>query len=406
MKPLNQRISEARKALGMTQEQVAESMNVSRQTVSHWENGRMQPDEEATKQLFDLLKLEIEEPENQNAKQPSRTGWKLALAFLCGVLATLLVVYGIVPLFAKEAEPVVGSTADETAVDIPQMLSATDHPVEWYQQPAVNEAGKAYVKLTALQSPVKLTVQEEEPQSYRWNIVYTFEEVNGIPFTVTRMTEMFFDSEGNVVHPWVMGSDEFAGFFQESTLVSGKNYGYNIGRSLSSDIAYAVVMEGVDANGNELAFPLYIPLSQETEKILTPADFAPAVREEGKAFISMTADADPVPLVEDPLFDGNLGWFFNVQMQNETEIPFTPDGLTLALFDGDRMSSVINMPGTQVQEWLGGEAFVMGENSVLYEDAARKHEITHIGLRLTGTDAGGNQLAFAVLMELCQELAQ
>ena len=406
MKPLNQRISEARKALGMTQEQVAESMNVSRQTVSHWENGRMQPDEEATKQLFDLLKLEIEEPENQNAKQPARTGWKLALAFLCGVLATLLVVYGIVPLFAKEAEPVVGSTADETAVDIPQMLSATDHPVEWYQQPAVNEAGKAYVKLTALQSPVKLTAQNEEPQSYRWNIVYTFEEVNGIPFTVTRMTEMFFDSEGNVVDPWVMGSDEFVGFFQESTLVSGKNYGYNIGRLLSSDSAYAVVLEGVDANGNELAFPLYIPLSQEAEKILTPADFAPAVQEEGKAFISMTADADPVPLVEDPLFDGNLGWFFNVQMQNETEIPFTPDGLTLALFDGDRMSSVINMPGTQVQEWLGGEAFVMGENSVLYEDAARKQEITHIGLRLTGTDAGGNQLAFAVLMELCQELAQ
>ena len=45
MKPLNKRISEARKALGMTQEQVAEAMNVSRQTVSHWENGRMQPDE-------------------------------------------------------------------------------------------------------------------------------------------------------------------------------------------------------------------------------------------------------------------------------------------------------------------------------------------------------------------------
>ena len=406
MKPLNQRISEARKALGMTQEQVAESMNVSRQTVSHWENGRMQPDEATTKQLFELLKLDMEETENQSAKQPGRTGWKLALAFLCGVLATLLVVYGIVPLFAKEAEPVVGSTADETAVDIPQMLSATDFPVEWYQQPAVNEAGKAYVKLTALQSPVKLTAQNEEPQSYRWNIVYTFEEVNGIPFTVTRMTEMFFDSDGNVVDPWVMGSDEFAGFFQESTLVSGKNYGYNIGRLLSSDIAYAVVLEGVDANGNELAFPLYIPLSQEAEKILTPADFAPAVREEGKAFISMTADADPVPLVEDPLFDGNLGWFFNVQMRNETEIPFTPDGLTLALFDGDRMSSVINMPGTQVQEWLGGEAFVKGENSVLYEDAARKQEITHIGLRLTGTDAGGNELAFAVLMELSQELAQ
>lgn len=406
MKPLNKKISEARKALGMTQEQVAEALNVSRQTVSHWENGRMQPDDATAQQLFALLKIEAEEVAEPKAKQPARGVWKLAAAFLCGVLATLLVVYGIVPLFAPAPQPAAVMTADEPTADAQQPLPATDHPIEWYQQPAVNEAGKAYVKLTALQSPVKLTVVEDDPQSYKWNIVFTFEEINGIPFTVTRMTEIFFDNEGYVVESLVMGSEEFAGFFQEYTLVSGKNYGYNIGRFISSDIAYAVVMEGVDANGNQLTFPLYIPLSQEVEKVLTPADFAPAAQEEGKAFISMTADADPVPMVDDPFFDGDLGWFFNVQMQNETDIPFTPDGLTLALFNGEKMSSVINMPGTQVQEWLGGEAFVKGENAVLYEDAARKHEITHIGLRLTGTDAGGNELAFAVLMELSQELAQ
>ena len=36
-------ILQARKAKGMTQEQLASAMGVSRQLVSHWENGRAEP---------------------------------------------------------------------------------------------------------------------------------------------------------------------------------------------------------------------------------------------------------------------------------------------------------------------------------------------------------------------------
>lgn len=396
MQPLNQRIAEARKALGLTQEQVAEAMNVSRQTVSHWENGRMQPDEATAKQLFALLQLEAED-------QPkAKCGvWKLIAAFLCGVLVTLLVVYGLIPMLAPRDVP----SPEPVEEQQPSLLPA-EYPMEWYQQPAENVQGKAYVRLTALQSPVKLTAVEDAPMPYEWNIVFTFEEVNGIPFTVTRMTEVFFDGEGNIIDPWVMGSDEFAGFFQESTLVPGKTYGYNLSRLISADVAYGVAMEGVDEQGNELAFSLYIPLSQEIEKTLLPEDFAPARPEEGKAFISMTPENDPVPLVEDAFFDGNQGWYFAVNMQNETDIPFIPDGLTLALFDGDTMRSVINMPASHVQDWLGCEAFVKGESSILYRDAACRQPITHVGLRLTGSDANGHPQTFAVLMELAQELAQ
>lgn len=398
MQPLNQRITDARKALGMTQEQVAEAMNVSRQTVSHWENGRVQPDEATAKQLFALLHMVTDEQPN---RKPKRDAWKLLVAFLCGVLVTLLVVYGLIPVLTPEVLPPVEPMGEPL-----QSLLPADYPMEWYQTHAEKVEGKAYVKLTALQSPVKLTAVEDAPLPYEWNIVFTFEEVNGIPFTVNRMTEVFFDAEGNIIDPWVMGSDEFAGFFQESTLVPGKTYGYNLGRLISGDVAYGVAMEGVDENGNELAFSLYIPLSQEIEKTLTPADFAQAAPEDGKAFVSMTPEADPVPLMEDSFFDGNQGWYYAVDIQNETDIPFTPDGLKLALFNGDTMVSVINMPVSLVQEWLGCESFVKGESSILYRDAACKQSVTHVGLRLTGTDANGNQLAFAVLMELAQELAK
>lgn len=403
MEPLNQRISDARKALSMTQEQVAEAMNVSRQTVSHWENGRVQPDEATRKRLFALLN--IEEPKDGQPKKHRRhDALMLVGAFLCGVLVTLLVVYGIVPAFAPDDRAASVSLSNAPAGSEP--LPPPDHPVEWYQQPAENVEGKAYVKLTAMQAPVKLTAIEDAPLPYAWNIVYEFQEINGIPFTVTRMTEVFFDSEGNIVFSLEMGSDEFAGFFEESTLIPGKNYGYNLSRLISTDVAYGVILEGVDANGNELAFPLYIPLSQEIEKTLTPADFVQAGQEEGKAFISMTAEEDPAPLVADSFFDGNQGWYFAAQIQNESDIPFTPDELTLALFNGEKMYSVIHMPGSQVQEWLGCESFVKGESSITFRNAACRQEITHVGLRLTGTDANGNDLAFAVMIELAQELSE
>ena len=41
----------ARKAKGYTQEKLAELMNVSRPTISHWENGRALPDLELLGQL-------------------------------------------------------------------------------------------------------------------------------------------------------------------------------------------------------------------------------------------------------------------------------------------------------------------------------------------------------------------
>lgn len=49
------RITAARKEKKLTQEQVAQAMGVSRQTVSHWENGRVEPTQEQREALCRLL---------------------------------------------------------------------------------------------------------------------------------------------------------------------------------------------------------------------------------------------------------------------------------------------------------------------------------------------------------------
>ena len=426
MPSLNQSIADARRALGMTQEQVAAAMNVSRQTVSHWENGRVVPDEATRKQLFALL--QIQEEEQQPAPDPApapapvrRRLWPLAAAFLCGVALTLAVVYGLIPALTPEPQPAVApvvteaptpeatALSDETPVpDEPEdgALYPPDFPAEWYREPAENIEGQAYLHISPWQSPVLLTPVEDAPFPYIWNVVYTMEETNGVPFTIKRMTEVFFDENGDIGDIYVMGHTEATNFFQDEALQPHKVYSYNIGRPACGDTGYGLALEGVDENGNERAFYLYVPLSQEIEKQLTPEDFAPAVREEGKAFIAMIPESNPFPLVQDDFFDGGQGWYFPLEIQNETDIPFTPDQLTYALFSEGKMHSVINVPGSLVQEWMGAESFVKGESSLSYCDAACLQPVDQMGLRLTGTDAQGNELTFAVLVDLAQEPEQ
>ena len=55
MKALGKRIAKARKSQKMTQNSLAERMNVARTTISNWENGRSQPDLDALRMLSEVF---------------------------------------------------------------------------------------------------------------------------------------------------------------------------------------------------------------------------------------------------------------------------------------------------------------------------------------------------------------
>lgn len=52
MASIGEQIVAARKAKGMTQDALAEKMNMSRQGISHWETGRTMPDAESPAAAF------------------------------------------------------------------------------------------------------------------------------------------------------------------------------------------------------------------------------------------------------------------------------------------------------------------------------------------------------------------
>lgn len=400
MATFEERITAARKERGITQEQLAEAMNVSRQTVSHWENGRVKPDEETIKRLSEYLKLddgaEIEQEEAavKDAPKASKPIVRLLAAFVCGVLVTLLVVYGLLPLLTKQADSIPTQAAQE------QTVLPADYPFEWYQQPATNEAGKAYLKLTPDQAPVKLMPSTDPNREYKWNIVFFIEETNNVPFTVTKFTETFFNSEQGIADVYVKTGAECTRFWQTAMFQSGQGYGYNVGRYADGCIGYGAALEGIDANGNELAFGLYIPLSQEMEKVFTPADFQQeAARDDNKAYIEIVPDNDPIPLIENAEFSGGKGWEYLFTIRNTSDVAFTFHQLTEVEFGGE----TVLYKGVFTAEQTECETLSKDGEPLLHNGGVGLQDATGIGILVEGTDANGNELSFTKYVAFAQE---
>lgn len=81
-------IKAAREQAGMTQEQLAEHLNISRQAVSKWEMGLSAPSPENLTLLSEILNVDLSGPEPPAS--PRRNPWRAAALALGGVLLAIL----------------------------------------------------------------------------------------------------------------------------------------------------------------------------------------------------------------------------------------------------------------------------------------------------------------------------
>ncbi|MBR1853041.1 MAG: helix-turn-helix transcriptional regulator [Lachnospiraceae bacterium] len=84
---LNKKIYQLRKLAGMTQEQLAEKLNVSRQTLSKWENGSSVPDVESVVRLSALFHTSLEELLLEEAKHVEEEKTQITLEDLMRINA-------------------------------------------------------------------------------------------------------------------------------------------------------------------------------------------------------------------------------------------------------------------------------------------------------------------------------
>lgn len=100
---ISERLKEARQNTGLTQEQVAEKIMVSRVTVSHWENGKSLPDIVSLISLSDLYCISLDELVKGDSKMTEKirkdakdASNNKGLIIITAVLAVaVLLVYGV-----------------------------------------------------------------------------------------------------------------------------------------------------------------------------------------------------------------------------------------------------------------------------------------------------------------------
>ncbi len=87
MSGIARNIKKLRQKKGLTQEELAEKLYVTRQAVSNWETGKNQPDVDTLKSLAEVLETDIKEVINGPAFDLDRRKRIRAAAVLCVLTA-------------------------------------------------------------------------------------------------------------------------------------------------------------------------------------------------------------------------------------------------------------------------------------------------------------------------------
>lgn len=104
---IGRKLKEARQMRGLTQENVAEKLNVSRQTISNWETEKFYPDILYVLQLSDLYQVSLDELLKgdermiqylEDSTNVVKSNQKILLAFICNICLLFLFFIFIIPI--------------------------------------------------------------------------------------------------------------------------------------------------------------------------------------------------------------------------------------------------------------------------------------------------------------------
>ena len=128
-------------------------------------------------------------------------------------------------------------------------------------------------------------------------------------------------------------------------------------------------------------------------------------REDGKAFITITTDPNPVKAIPDPDSGDQNIWLYTISMVEHNGISFTVNEMTLQPFNG-------NVPMKVIAEYAERLASAWGENIIpangmqYWRTGMPVQAISHMGILIKGIDANGSAMEFRSIVEFSHELAE
>ena len=263
---IGQTIREARKARGLTQEQLAALLHVSRQTVSHWENGRAEPSYDLLKALAGALEMDVArffgdisavtptspelhtpepcaayEGDGASASAPvQRTSIPLAkkkLLRISGALcAALLALFLFVAVFTR--------------------LQGA-YTLRWYEQETSVPASAPSMLIYTRQSPIP---RKGDAKNGMWEFPLFFKEENGHAFDVSSLRLVWFRKNGTQ-QTEVITSGEFYAHTGSTVIGPNEIRLITIGKPAHYGFThFACALTGLGEDGHEYTFRLALPL--------------------------------------------------------------------------------------------------------------------------------------------------
>ena len=246
MQSLGEKIRQARREKGLTQEQLAQALFVSRQTVSNWENGKTEPDYQTLVRLSQELGMEIVRTEETPAEAPPETppeeparqrdegkARRLRLWLAAAAAAALALALG------------------------PSPGRRSGYTVEWFQQEAADVPDQAFVRIyTKAALPVAIKQQTAESTPV-WEYNLFIREENGVGVTVSELTCVRFynASTVDVFGERNGGRPSYIGGREMRRLSCGRT-------ADRQSIGEGWMLRGTDDHGNPVCFTTYIPFER------------------------------------------------------------------------------------------------------------------------------------------------
>jgi len=282
MDSFHTQLAAARKKKRLTQEQLAELMNVSRPTVSRWENGHILPDIETVKRLMSLLEYDFiagrtltdtppailpqpELPPAPEAKEPSEITdpasgeenkektpaprKRRAPLLIAAALIALCLLLAL--LFSSS----------------PDLPTPEPYSLAWFEQEQKNNVpGQAFREIKPLVNPLKAVRRDQFQNGVGWLFEFSIEEKNGVMLTVDSCSITLFHESGASRTDVCAQEAILRTFGSKCTAYPNAHYAFSGGFPRQPLQGLGLVVSGTDAHGNTLSFRGFLELSQEIDE--------------------------------------------------------------------------------------------------------------------------------------------
>lgn len=257
-------IREARKAQGLTQEHLASLLHVSRQTVSHWENGRAEPGYETLKSLADILSLDLSllfaKPPDKSVSQTDFLPSNVPKPVITSpVEAAAPKPVSRIPERLRRFMPLLMAVWLILAVFFAAALLhlRTPYPLRWFTQELSYADDQPLIRIYTHESPI---LRKGSGKSSKWDFLLFFKEQNSLPFNVTSMQLVWFRRNGSQ-YIETLSAEEFFIYTGSTHIGPGEIRFIKIGKPASFDLVrFGCILNGTDESGQALTFRMTVSL--------------------------------------------------------------------------------------------------------------------------------------------------